>query len=41
MLRSLLGICKPYNASKMFVSRGILTFAELLTTSIYRFATKN
>ena len=37
MLRCLLGICKPYSASKMFVSRGIPTFAELLRTSIYRF----
>ena len=36
--RRLLGICKPYSASKMFVSRGIPTFAELLRTSIYRFA---
>ena len=33
-----LGICKPYSASKLFVSRGIPTFAELLRTSIYRFA---
>ena len=38
VLRRLLGICNPYNASKMFVSRGIPTFAELLRTSIYRFA---
>ena len=38
LLRRLLGICKPYSASKMFVSRGIPTFAELLCTSIYRFA---
>ena len=38
VLRRLLGICKPYNASKMFVSRGIPTFAELLRTFIYRFA---
>ena len=38
VLRRLLGICKPYSASKMFVSRGIPTFAELLRTSIYRFA---
>ena len=30
VLRRLLGICKPYSASKMFVSRGIQTFAELL-----------
>ena len=37
VLRRLLGICKPYSASKMFVSRGIPTFAELLRTSIYRF----
>ena len=33
-----LGICKPYIASKMFVSRDIPTFAELLRTSIDRFA---
>ena len=38
VLRRLLGICKPYSASKLFVSRGISTFAELLCTSIYRFA---
>ena len=38
VLRRLLGICKLYSASKMFVSRGIPTFAELLRTSIYRFA---
>ena len=38
MLRRLLGISKPYSVSKMFVSRGIPTFAELLRTSIYRFA---
>ena len=38
VLRCLLGICKPCCASKMFVSRGILIFAELLRTSIYRFA---
>ena len=38
MLRRLLGICKPYSASKMFISRGIPTFAELFRTSIYRFA---
>ena len=38
VLRRLLGISKPYSASKMFVSRGIPTFAELLRTSIYRFA---
>ena len=36
--RRLLGISKPYSASKMFVSRGIPTFAELLRTSVYRFA---
>ena len=36
--RRLPGICKPYSASKMFVSRGIPTFAELLRTSIYRLA---
>ena len=28
VLRRLLGICKPYSASEMFVSRGIPTFAE-------------
>ena len=38
VLLRLLGICKPYSASKMFVSKGIPTFAELLRTSIYRFA---
>ena len=38
VLRRLLGICKPYSASKMLVSRCIPTFAELLRTSIYRFA---
>ena len=38
VLRRLLGISKPYSASEMFVSRGIPTFAELLRTSIYRFA---
>ena len=38
VLHRLLGICKPYSASKMFVSRGIQTFTELLRTSIYRFA---
>ena len=38
VLRRLLGISKPYSASKMFVSRGFPTFAELLRTSIYRFA---
>ena len=38
VLRRLIGISKPYSASKMFVSRGIPTFAELLRTSIYRFA---
>ena len=38
VLRRLLGIYKPYSASKIFVSRGIPTFAELLRTSIYRFA---
>ena len=37
-LRRLLGICKSYSASKMFVSRSSPTFAELLRTSIYRFA---
>ena len=38
VLRRLLGICKPYSASQMFVFRGIPTFVELLRTSIYRFA---
>ena len=38
MPRRLFGICKPDSASKMFVSRGIPTFAELLHISIYRFA---
>ena len=38
VLRRFIGICKPYSANKMFVSRGIPTFAELLRTSIYRFA---
>ena len=38
VLRRLLGMCKPYSASKMFVSRGIPKSAELLRTSIYRFA---
>ena len=38
VLRRLLAICKPYSASKMFLSQGIPTFAELLRTSIYRFA---
>ena len=38
VLRRLLGICKPYSVSKMFVFRGIPTFAELLRKSIYRFA---
>ena len=28
VLRRLLGICKPYSTSKMFVSRGIPTCAE-------------
>ena len=30
-------ISKPYSASQMFVSRGILSFDELLRKSIYRF----
>ena len=38
VLRRLLGISKPYSGSKMFVSRCIPTLAELLCTSIYRFA---
>ena len=37
VLRRLLCISKPYSASNMFVSRGILSFAELLRKSIYRF----
>ena len=35
VLRRQLGICKPNSASKMFVSRGIPTFAELLRKSIH------
>ena len=38
VLRPLFGIYKPYSDSKMFVSRGIVTFAELLRKSIYSFA---
>ena len=34
VLRRLLCISKPYSASNMFVSRGILSFAELLRKSI-------
>ena len=34
-LRRLLVISKPYSASQMFVSRGILSFDELLRKSIY------
>ena len=37
VLRRLLCISKPYSASNMFVSRGILSFAELLRKSIYKF----
>ena len=37
-LRNLLLIKKPYSASTMFVAHGILSFYELLCTSIYRFA---
>ena len=37
MLHRLLRICKPYSSCKMFFFRGILTFAELLRKSIYRF----
>ena len=36
-LRRFLAISKPYSASQMFVSRGILSFDELLRNSIYRF----
>ena len=35
-LRRFLVISKPYGASQMFVSRGILSFDELLRKSIYR-----
>ena len=39
VLSGLLGICKPHSASKrLYPCRGIPTFAELLRTSIYRFA---
>ena len=38
VLRRLLGICKPYSSSKMFVSRDIPTFTELCRKSNYRFA---
>ena len=31
-------IKKPYSASTMFITHGILSFYELLCTSIYRFA---
>ena len=34
-LRRFLAISKPYSASQMFVSRGILSFDELLRKSIY------
>ena len=37
VLRVFLVISKPYSASQMFVSRGILSFDELLSKSIYRF----
>ena len=36
-LRRFLVIRKPYSASQMFISRGILPFDELLRKSIYRF----
>ena len=36
-LRRFLVISKPYSASQMFVSRGILSFDELLRKSFYRF----
>ena len=36
-IRRFLVISKPYSASQMFVSRGILSFDELLRKSIYRF----
>ena len=38
VLRRLLCISLPYSASQMFVSRGILTFDELLRKSVYNFA---
>ena len=37
VLCRLLCISKSYNATNMFVSRGIPSFAELLRKSIYRF----
>ncbi len=37
VLRRLLSISYPYSASDMFVSRGILTFGELLRKSIHGF----
>ena len=37
-LRNLLLIKTPYSASTMFIIHGILSFYELLRTSIYRFA---
>ena len=36
-LHRFLVISKPYSANQMFVSRGILSFDELLRQSIYRF----
>ena len=38
VLCRLLCISLPYSASQMFVSRRILTFAELLRKSVYNFA---
>ena len=37
VLRRLLCISLTYSASQMFVSRGILTFGELLRKSVYNF----
>ena len=39
-LRMFLAISKPYSASQMFVSRGILSFDELLRKFIYRFVNR-
>ena len=41
VLLCLLEICKPYSSSKMFVSRGIPTFAEPLRISIYNIGLHN
>ena len=38
VLCRLLVISKPYNANKMFVSRGIPKFTELVCNFIYKFA---